>query len=434
MSTSPRLTTFCPAVLLALALGTFSAGAATADSSGEVDATGITVKVDRSGGGRIEDVIAGLPLRLDSAVLASHDIYLVQPTTDAVAGDRAATELLAQEVAQRDHVNYAEANAGISITDQRGYRAWPDGGSITSDGGAAWRGQRLAEELTLSTAHWMTRGDGVAIAVLDTGADIDHPALRGKTVAGYDYIGDDQDPAEERSGVDNDGNGVDDQAFGHGTFVSSVALLVAPGARIMPMRVLDSDGVGDAFVLAAAITDAVDAGADVINLSLGTADDDRSVVLAEALKYAADHGVAVVAAAGNEGTEASTYPASESSVVGVGSATPNESPISPYFPYAVTSAFSNYGNTVDMVALAEDVVGALPGEGYAVWSGTSMAAPVVAGQLALVMAVGNGTSAQAALYAITESAYPVRGDHGVKSGGINLIGSILQTRYPVYSS
>src|SRR6185295_16802740 len=107
-------------------------------------------------------------------------------------------------------------------------------------------------------------------ALLDTGVDTNHPALAGHLLPGRDFVDDDADPSE-----------VGDQQtgpYGHGTHVAGLVALVAPEAKIIPIRVLDERGVGNIWVLAEALAYAVDPdgdpatadGADVINLSLTT--------------------------------------------------------------------------------------------------------------------------------------------------------------------
>jgi subtilisin family serine protease len=115
-----------------------------------------------------------------------------------------------------------------------------------------------------------SRGAGVIVAVLDTGVDLTHPQLQGHIApGGFDVIGGDTDPSDMPDGFDNDGDRLIDEALGHGTFVAGLILSVAPDAMILPIRVLNSDGVGSAVGIARGIQLAVERGAQVINLSLG---------------------------------------------------------------------------------------------------------------------------------------------------------------------
>jgi subtilisin family serine protease len=209
--------------------------------------------------------------------------------------------------------------------------------------------------------------------VLDTGIDLAHPAFSGKLVDASnlrDMISDDAIPQDgpepgQPAGI----------AQGHGTHVSGIISHIAPNARLMPIRVLDTNGRGNTFVLAYAIDWAVQHGADVINLSLGT--DFESTVLSSSIRNAIDHGVVVVAAAGNENVNVPQYPAAFDGVVGV-TAVDSE---------MRKATFSNFGTGwVDLSAPGVGITSTVPmasGVLYAAWSGTSMATPFASGAAAL---------------------------------------------------
>src|SRR3954452_20359145 len=113
-------------------------------------------------------------------------------------------------------------------------------------------------------AHAVTTGTGAVVAVIDTGVKADHPDLVGQTLPGHDFIQND-DTAQDGNGHGTHVTGIIDALTGNGVGVESVA----PGAKVLPVRVLDDDGNGDADVVAEGINWATDHGADVINLSLG---------------------------------------------------------------------------------------------------------------------------------------------------------------------
>jgi subtilisin family serine protease len=154
-------------------------------------------------------------------------------------------------------------------------------------------------------------------------------------------------------------------------------LQVAPGAKILPLRVLGPDGSGDVLSVMRAIDWAVVKGARVINLSLGS--QERSRVVQDAIRRATSRGVLVVSSAGNENRSPITFPASDAAsdvrALGVGSVDALNR----------KSVFSNYGTTLEMVAPGENVFGPGPGGQLVAWSGTSMAAPMAAGGLALAL-------------------------------------------------
>jgi subtilisin family serine protease len=163
-----------------------------------------------------------------------------------------------------------------------------------------------------------------------------------------------------------------DELYGHGTHVTGIVHLVAPEARLLPLRVLNSDGRGNNFRTASAIVYATRQGADAINLSLGTSQ--PSALLRQVVGEAAQHGVVVVGAAGNLNMDAKQYPAAEACAIAVTSVNARDK----------KSSFANYGDWIGVAAPGENIYSTFPVNGYAWWSGTSMATPFVAGQAALL--------------------------------------------------
>ncbi|WP_339215586.1 S8 family peptidase [Ornithinibacillus sp. FSL M8-0202] len=219
------------------------------------------------------------------------------------------------------------------------------------------------------------------IAVLDTGVDYNHPDLAGKVIRGYDFVQNDWNPSDQN---------------GHGTHVAGIAAAgtnngigiagMAPNTKILAVRVLDASGNGTLANIADGIIYATDAGAEVINLSLGC--DCHTQTLQNAVNYAWNNGVVLVAAAGNSGVSTTFEPASYSNVIAVG-ATDSRN---------VKANFSNWGTWVDVMAPGVDIASTYPGNRYVYMSGTSMAAPHVAGQAALLTGQGrNNTQVRAAI-------------------------------------
>jgi subtilisin family serine protease len=235
--------------------------------------------------------------------------------------------------------------------------------------------QDVVTWLGLPQAHTITRGAGTVVAVLDTGVQLDHPALAASLVAGYDFVDEDADPQEQANGIDDNGDGRADEIFGHGTHVAGIVHLVAPEAKIMPVRVLDADGVGTLINLVKGIVFASQKGANVINISLGSTR--ASALLHIAVREAAQRGILVVASAGNLEREVEQFPAADDCAIGITSLDARE----------VRSEFSSFGKWVDFSAPGEAILSTFPVNTYAHWSGTSMATPFAAGQAALMRSV-----------------------------------------------
>lgn len=258
------------------------------------------------------------------------------------------------------------------------HKAW----GVSSD--APTSQDYAATALNLSAAHRISLGEGTMVAVLDTGAQLDHPALAAnfEGVKRYDFVGDDNNPTERKVGADTDGDGIEDDLFGHGTHVAGIVDIVAPKAKIMPIRVLNTEGYGDVFTIARAISYAERNGADVINLSLGSRS--RSTLLQQAIGDATAKDVLVTAAAGNSNSALPHYPAA-----GNGAAASSDGLVSvtSVNMYSKKSDFANYGTWVDLAAPGDAIRSAFPNDRYAYWSGTSMATPFVSGEAALIHAV-----------------------------------------------
>lgn len=249
-----------------------------------------------------------------------------------------------------------------------------------------------------------TLGEGVTVAVIDSGIAA-HPNLEG-VVIGEIVIG-------ESSGVSS----------GHGTSVASLiagqtelAPGIAPGTDILSVNVLDSEGASDTFAVAEAIVAATDAGARIINLSLGTYGD--STVLLAAVEYAQSQGAILVASVGNDATSQVVYPAAYDGVVGVASVDAS----------GQSATFSNYGTEVDVsapgVAVNAASIDTTTNTATLVeFSGTSASAPLVSGALAALLSENPTMSNQQAVEILTstanDSGAPGTDDY-VGSGSVNL--------------
>lgn len=331
----------------------------------------IVIRVEQ--GERADKVADRYGVDLIAPLSRSHNLWLAEPENRLRYTNPRALEQLAKNISRSGDVDYAERYVDNPVGDSR-MHAWPQGNpdQVNGENGLAWRNQPTVAALGLPNSK--ANGAGVIVAVLDTGASSNVAPNASQIIQGYDYIEDDNDASEERRGLDTNRDGHEDSAYGHGTFIAGQVNLVAPFATILPYRVLDSDGVGNVYVIAEAINDAVDAGAGVINMSFGSEGDEHSDVLDAALARAVDHGVVIIASAGNTGRSNSLYPANASGVLSVACADPDTKKL---------AWFSSYGSWVDVAAPC-DQVGVLPDFGYARWTGTSLSAPLVAGQAALI--------------------------------------------------
>jgi len=220
---------------------------------------------------------------------------------------------------------------------------------------------------------WLTgyAGDGVVVAVFDTGIDLNHPDLKEiEIVYAWNYV-------EDSSNVTD--------ADGHGTLVAGIIAAttnnqigiagIAAKTKLAIFKVLEESG-GSWMDLARAVREARGVGADVYVMSLGGTVGGRAGSLVEReLELAYASGGVIVAAAGNDGTDVPTYPAAYDNVIGVGALEKNDT----------RASWSNYGPNVELMAPGVSIASAYLDAKYAYASGTSFAAPHVAGVAALLL-------------------------------------------------
>jgi thermitase len=300
-----------------------------------------------------------------------HQIYRLQIADGTPPPQKAA------ELTNSLQALYAEPNYIGGLPEARQRSSWAVGSSAGD-----YTQQWAPAKLRLPQAHTVTRGADIIVAVLDTGVDRTHPALVGQLVDGFDFVDLDLDPSEE-------GWYGSDSAYGHGTHVAGLVALVAPDAKIMPLRTLGPDGIGTIWAQVQALRFAVDHGADVINLSYSFSqrsqllDDILSEITCSAsvdadCRAKVRPGAVVVAASGNSGLNDREYPAADymPGILATAASTEND----------MLAIFSTYGSWVPVAAPGDRIVSTIPGGQYAAWSGTSMAAPLAAGTAALVRA------------------------------------------------
>jgi subtilisin family serine protease len=276
--------------------------------------------------------------------------------------------------------------------------------------------QTATNIIRLGDARTATKltGSGT-VAVIDTGADLTHPALSGALVTGYDFTRDTLGASEladlnptvaaqlqqsttsildaqnllvlnsatailnqsTTSILDQSTTSILDSSlaeFGHGTMTAGIVHLVAPTAKIMPLKAFRADGSSNLSDIVRAIYYAADHGANIVSMSFSMAQ--PSPGLQAAIQYALSKNVAMIASSGNDGLKTLVYPASYGGVQGIGSSSSTD----------LRSAFSNYGSgVVTFAAPGEGVITTYPGGNYAAGWGTSFSTPMFAGAAALVL-------------------------------------------------
>lgn len=221
---------------------------------------------------------------------------------------------------------------------------------------------------------WSTgTGAGVKIAIVDTGIQINHPDLVNNIVTGYDFVNNDSDAN------DDNGHGTHVAGLASASFNQAGVIGVSHSSKLMPIKVLNAQGYGYLSDVAKGVYFATDNGARVINLSLGSPTD--SLVLKDAVNYAANKGVLVIAAAGNDGGSPCSYPAAYSNAICVVAIDSRN----------LLASFSNIGG--ELAAPGVYNYSTYLGSTYRYLSGTSMATPHVSGAAALLFSICTTCSA-----------------------------------------
>lgn len=295
---------------------------------------------------------------------------------------------------------------------QPGLQSIPSGLYDTSPvsyyGAVVWHGYAAQPAAQIIRLHDAQNGFGISgsgiVALIDTGVDPNHPVLQPVLLQGYDFTRNQAGASEwlDLSGIPNDNSQGQNQqpgyvqqstaavldqstaavldgspyvAFGHGTMTAGLVHLVAPKAKLLPLKAFSANGTGYLSNIVSALYYATQNHANVVNMSFDLSSSSPS--LQNAVSYANKAGVVLVAAAGNEDTSARVYPAAmNGQVVGIASTTDSDA----------RSSFSNYGSAdVWIAAPGENVISTYPGGTYGSESGTSFSSPLVAGTVALML-------------------------------------------------
>lgn len=215
-------------------------------------------------------------------------------------------------------------------------------------------------------------GAGVSVAILDTGISLRHDFLAEQVVNGWNFTQNNANTDDAPDFIDNNGNGRVDESTGHGTVIAGIIYRFAPGATLIPVKILDSDGTGTLWNAVEGVRYATARGAKVINLSIECSR--NSPMLALAIIDASLRGSLVIVAAGNNDSGTIRTPGGNPCALTVAALNTNNT----------KASFSNYGSAIDVDAPGVSIVSTFWDGTFVSWSGTSFAAPIVAAEATLI--------------------------------------------------
>ena len=309
---------------------------------------------------------------------AVRELHVSNNRTVLQYADKAAAERAANRFAQEKDILFCEPDGFITAcaASETTYKNWG-----TTAAGADQFMATLPDNLPQ-----------VTVAVIDTGADVNHPFLAGRIVGGgWDFVNDDDDP--------------DDDHF-HGTHCAGIIRDATPdNVKILPVKALDCGGTSTFSILSESITYAADSEAHILSMSFGGG---HGELFTDAVSYALSKGKTLVASAGNNAFDleySPSYPACSPGVIAVAATDETDFP----------AYFSNYGTRIDLAAPGSNIVSSVPGGGFRALSGTSMACPLVAACAALLKSedmTRTTDDLRELLHTHTRDAYtPGRDDH-----------------------
>lgn len=336
--------------------------------------------------------------KLSSGKLSSQLLYTVSFPADINLKDVILEYQLSNEV-EYVEIDQIGEGYGIKPNDEFYSNQW----AMNNDGSFTLSKSKSGADIEMENAWEIEQGDSnIVVCVIDGGTKLDHPELAGRIWTNYDEI--------PNNGMDDDGNGyVDDYRgwdfvntdndptddYGHGANVSSIIAANANNGigfagvdwncKLMVLKGLNNKNIGSYSIWIEAVYYAVDNGANVLNLSLGGTS--PSMMFEEAINYALQNNVVVVAAMGNSNSNITAYPASYTGVIAVGCTGANDKRTINFAGNPNTG--SNYGSHISVVAPGDYIYGINHKNDtkYSVyWSGTSQAAPHVAGLASLLLA------------------------------------------------
>ena len=315
------------------------------------------------------------------------------------------------------------ANSNSTKTNNSWRRVWAKGGIDPAsfpviDDDLLFAVIQTDWQIGRSKAHRYATGRGIRVAVLDGGFDADHPALMGRMEPGYNCITNDFYASDLGNGRDDDGDGVIDNAVGHGNFVAGQILWAAPDAIIVPICVRDDEGWGTTDELMRGLLVAMWMGVDVVNLSLSEEAANAHHIL-NILDMMKDQGIAIVVSAGNEGEDRISELAMRRTALAV-------SAVDRTGRLADFSNYSTFGDPLLICAPGVDLYGPMMHGASGYWSGTSFAAGIVSGGVALLKQRHPDWQPEQIFEHLRATATQARDEHGrpIQAGLINLMWAV----------
>ncbi len=241
------------------------------------------------------------------------------------------------------------------------------------------------------------------VGIVDTGVSYSQPSILDNVVAGMSFVPSSRTIDDSPRNLDTNLNGAYDEGAGHGTMVAGVILQLAPNTPLVIAKSADSDGVGDSWSVLQGVVFCVENGTKIINLSLGSRN--QLAGFSGFLDWVEQSGTVVVSPIGNNAANMTLYPAGYSNVICVTGLLSDN----------VKAPFSNWNSVARVAAPASGVLSAWYDGGSAVWSGTSLSAPIVSGCLAVALSIG-----------------PERSPHEIRNA-LNVSGRNINSQNPDYA-
>lgn len=311
-------------------------------------------------------------------------------------GTSAGVQAAIEAFESHPEVEFAEAN-GVANT-----------GAVAPDSSLQWGPVKVRADET-----WVTGKSSILVAVVDSGVDYNHPDLAGRVIQGKDFFNNDDDPVDDNShgthiagiiGAKHDGSGISG---------------IAQGSKILAVKITDSQTNGTWTALASGVRYAADQGAKVINLSMWS--QSGSLLAKSAVEYASNKGSLVVGIAGNHGASTKTYPGAYSDVLCVGNTTQSDS----------RNSSSGFGSWVDLAAPGTGIYSTVLNNGYGNKTGTSMAAPHVAGAAAFLWSRHPSWSASQVRARLEKTAEELSASTNLGAGRLDLFEAVFNGSFEI---